>query len=209
MSTTITINDITGATPYDVYLCDYPTTICVYIDTINSAPHSFDVPPIMESQTSFNLKIIDNNGCEVITFLDVNGQPPCPEYLGYDLQNTCLGFSVDFFIRLPEVLFGSSPCLGGPPSGGAINPPGNCPNPATVTHSINGGPSSTTSSYCFGAAECGYALAGCDCLTHHIESVIDLSSYSGQSVTVDYIITYPSSPSLTFTESITATIPNC
>jgi hypothetical protein len=72
MSTTITINDITGATPFDVYLCDYPTTICIYIDTINSVPYSFNVPPVMESQTSFNLKIIDNNDCEVITYLDVN-----------------------------------------------------------------------------------------------------------------------------------------
>lgn len=67
MSTTITINDITGATPFDVYLCDNPTTICIYIDTINSVPYTFNVPPVMESQVTFNLKIIDNNDCVVIT----------------------------------------------------------------------------------------------------------------------------------------------
>ena len=71
MSTTIMINNITGATQFDVYLCDYPTTICVYIDTINSSPYSFGVPPVMESQISFNLKVIDNNDCEIITFLEL------------------------------------------------------------------------------------------------------------------------------------------
>ena len=207
MATTITINSITGSSPFDIYLCDYPTTICIYIDTINTVPYSFNAPPAMEGQTSFALKIIDNNNCEIITYLDTTNQP-CPEYLGYDLVNNCYGVSVDFFVKLPPVLFGGSPCFPGAPSGGGITPPGNCP-PATVGYSINGGPQSSLITYCFGAANCGYSLSGCNCTTLHIESGLDLSSYAGQSVTIDYEVTYPSSPPLTFTETITVTIPNC
>lgn len=71
MSTNITINNITGASPFDIYLCDDPITICVYIDTINSVPYSFVIPSVMGSQLSFNLKVIDNNSCEVITYLSL------------------------------------------------------------------------------------------------------------------------------------------
>jgi hypothetical protein len=65
MPTQITINSLSGASPYDIYLCDDPISTCVYITTTSTLPYVFDVPSIMESQTSFNLKMIDNNGCEV------------------------------------------------------------------------------------------------------------------------------------------------
>jgi hypothetical protein len=65
MPTQITINNLSGASPYDIYLCDNPITTCVYITTTSTLPYVFDIPSIMESQTSFNLKMIDNNGCEV------------------------------------------------------------------------------------------------------------------------------------------------
>ena len=65
MPTQITINSLSGASPYDIYLCDNPISTCVYITTTSTLPYVFDVPSIMESQTSFNLKMIDNNGCEV------------------------------------------------------------------------------------------------------------------------------------------------
>jgi hypothetical protein len=65
MPTQITINNLSGASPYDIYLCDDPISTCVYITTTSTLPYVFDVPSIMESQTSFNLKMIDNNGCEV------------------------------------------------------------------------------------------------------------------------------------------------
>ena len=63
MPTDITINDITGVTPFDIYLCDDPITTCFYVDTINSLPYVFEVPSILSSQTNFTLKIVDNNGC--------------------------------------------------------------------------------------------------------------------------------------------------
>jgi len=67
MPTDITINDITGQTPYDVYLCDDPETTCIYIDTITSLdfPYTFNVPFPLEALTSFTLKVVDDNECVV------------------------------------------------------------------------------------------------------------------------------------------------
>ena len=67
MPTTITINDISGATPYDVYVCDSSEITCIYVETVGSGdlPTNFDVPSIMEGQTSYVLKIVDNNNCVV------------------------------------------------------------------------------------------------------------------------------------------------
>ena len=60
----VTINSLSGASPYDIYLCDDPITICVYIDTITLAPYNFEVPSILSDQDNFTLKMVDNNGCE-------------------------------------------------------------------------------------------------------------------------------------------------
>lgn len=71
MPTTITINDITGTTPFDIYLCDDPLTTCVYVDTITGTTYSFDVPSIMDGQLSYNLKVVDDNDCVIINNLIV------------------------------------------------------------------------------------------------------------------------------------------
>lgn len=60
----ITINSISGSSPYDIYLCDDPINVCVYIDTITSAPYVFEVPSLMSNNNNFKLKVVDNNGCE-------------------------------------------------------------------------------------------------------------------------------------------------
>jgi len=69
MPTNININNISGATPFNVYLCDEFNITCVYINTIpsSSLPYDFQIPTIMEGQVSFNLKVIDNNGCTSIS----------------------------------------------------------------------------------------------------------------------------------------------
>ena len=72
MPVQITINSITGSSPYDVYLCDDPITSCFYIDTITLIPYVFYVPAIVEDNPSFNLKIVDNNECEFYTNLTVS-----------------------------------------------------------------------------------------------------------------------------------------
>ena len=66
MPTNITINDITGTTPFDIYICDDPITTCVYIDTINTLPYTFVVPSILDGQLSYYLKVIDELNCTVI-----------------------------------------------------------------------------------------------------------------------------------------------
>jgi len=67
MPTKITINNITGATPFDIYVCDNPITNCIYINTISTLPYEFNIPSILENQDDYNLKVIDDNNC--ITFL--------------------------------------------------------------------------------------------------------------------------------------------
>ena len=59
MPTNITINNITGTTPFDIYICDDPITTCVYVDTITTLPYMFSVPIILDGQLSYNLKVID------------------------------------------------------------------------------------------------------------------------------------------------------
>ena len=59
----ITINNITGSTPFNLSLCDNPVTVCVYVATISTLPYSFEIPTILQSQDDFNLKVEDNNGC--------------------------------------------------------------------------------------------------------------------------------------------------
>lgn len=65
MATEITINNITGASPYDVYICDSSQITCVYISTITTTTFVFNVPVLLESQSSYVLKIVDDNGCPI------------------------------------------------------------------------------------------------------------------------------------------------
>jgi hypothetical protein len=79
MPTNININNISGATPFNVYLCDEFNVTCIYIDTVpsSSLPYNFQVPSIMEGQVSFNLKVVDNNSCTSISNIII-GLPPTP-----------------------------------------------------------------------------------------------------------------------------------
>jgi len=69
----ITINDISGQTPYDIYVCDTGSTYCVYAATINygDLPYTFQVPIVYSNNTSVNLRIIDDNECEINQILIV------------------------------------------------------------------------------------------------------------------------------------------
>jgi len=69
MPTNIYISNISGATPFNIYLCDENNVTCVYINTIpsSSLPYDFQIPSIMEGEVSFNLKVVDNNGCTSIS----------------------------------------------------------------------------------------------------------------------------------------------
>lgn len=67
MPTRITISELSGSSPFDVYTCNTNLTNCIYISTINSGdiPYEFDLPFIMEGMGSFTVKVIDNNDCVV------------------------------------------------------------------------------------------------------------------------------------------------
>lgn len=63
----ITINDISGQTPFDIYVCNTGQTYCVYSATITSGdlPYTFEVPiPFLDS-TGVNLRIVDDNDCQI------------------------------------------------------------------------------------------------------------------------------------------------
>lgn len=67
MPTDITINNISGSTPFDVYVCDTGYTTCIYVSTINSVdlPYTFEIPPVYSTLTNFIVKVVDDNNCIV------------------------------------------------------------------------------------------------------------------------------------------------
>jgi hypothetical protein len=69
MTLKVTIDSITGQTPYNVYLCQPDGSGCIFITTISSAPYEFDVPPPYNNVSTYLLKIIDANGCIITTII--------------------------------------------------------------------------------------------------------------------------------------------
>jgi hypothetical protein len=73
MPTQITIYEITGSSPYNVYTCDTGFTTCVYVDTVVSftdIPYSFYIPVIMEQMPSWGIKVVDNNNCIITQIVE-------------------------------------------------------------------------------------------------------------------------------------------
>ena len=65
MAIQVTIENITGQTPYDIYICQTGGTGCFYMTTISSVPYSFDIPSPYDTSLAYMVKIIDNNGCVI------------------------------------------------------------------------------------------------------------------------------------------------
>jgi len=65
MAIQVTINNIVGQPPYDIYICQTGGTSCFYMTTINSTPYSFDIPAPYNTSSAYMLKVIDNNGCVI------------------------------------------------------------------------------------------------------------------------------------------------
>lgn len=65
MSVVVNISNITGASPYDIYICQTGGTGCFYISTITSTPYSFPIPEPYDSSPAYMLKIIDNFNCVI------------------------------------------------------------------------------------------------------------------------------------------------
>jgi hypothetical protein len=62
----VSINGITGQSPYDIYVCQSSINDCIYINTISGTTYSFDLPKPFDNNVEYILKVIDNNG-RVIT----------------------------------------------------------------------------------------------------------------------------------------------
>ncbi len=65
MGVQVTINNITGQTPYDIYVCQVDGSGCFYISTINNSsfPYIFDIPSPYDLSPNYMVKAIDANNC--------------------------------------------------------------------------------------------------------------------------------------------------
>ena len=62
----VTINSITGQSPYDIYICQSSGAGCFYITTTSIIPYVFDIPEPYNTSTSYMLKVVDANNCTII-----------------------------------------------------------------------------------------------------------------------------------------------
>ena len=63
MAVQVTIDNITGQTPYDIYICQSDGTACFYITTTSTIPYVFDIPAPNDTSLSYMLKVKDGQGC--------------------------------------------------------------------------------------------------------------------------------------------------
>lgn len=63
MSVQVTINSITGTSPYDVYICQPNGSGCFYIDTTSTVPYQFAIPEPFDTGLAYMLKVIDSQNC--------------------------------------------------------------------------------------------------------------------------------------------------
>jgi len=65
MGVQVTINGITGESPFNIYVCQSNGTGCFYVTTTSTFPYSFEIPPPYDTSTSYLVKAIDNTGCSI------------------------------------------------------------------------------------------------------------------------------------------------
>lgn len=65
MAVQVTINSVTGQSPYDIYICQSGGTGCFYITTVSTIPYVFDIPAPYDVSSSYMLKIVDSNNCVI------------------------------------------------------------------------------------------------------------------------------------------------
>jgi len=74
MPTSITINNITGASPYDLYLSQVDESSFYYIEQIESVdlPHTFIVPALLQNSNQYCLRVEDSEGCIITNCFSVS-----------------------------------------------------------------------------------------------------------------------------------------
>lgn len=95
MPNIVQINNLSGASPFNIYVCDATITYCYSAGTTTSSPYTFDVPPPLDSTSPIILKIIDANNCEKIYLLT------CQEIYGKQFED----FHIFLFQDSPIFLF--------------------------------------------------------------------------------------------------------
>lgn len=67
MPVSVTVSNVVGSSPYEIYLCISGTNTCYYIDFIQNSqlPYVFTVPTPLQTFPSFCLRVVDNDGCEI------------------------------------------------------------------------------------------------------------------------------------------------
>ena len=65
MGVLVTINAITGESPFNIYICQSNGSGCFYMATTSTFPYSFEIPPPYNSSTSYIVKAVDNVGCSI------------------------------------------------------------------------------------------------------------------------------------------------
>lgn len=79
MAVQITINNITGSSPYNVYVCDTGFTTCIFVATISTTPFTFTVPAPLDSMSDFAVRAVDSNNCSITGVVAVcTNCPPAP-----------------------------------------------------------------------------------------------------------------------------------
>lgn len=65
MAIEVNITNITGQTPFDIYICQGDGTGCIYMKRINTTSDTFTIPAAFGVSTSYLLKIVDGNNCTI------------------------------------------------------------------------------------------------------------------------------------------------
>jgi hypothetical protein len=65
MPTEVSLTNIVGQSPFDIYVCQSGGTGCFYVETTLSSSISFEIPKPYDNANAYTIKIIDDNGCVI------------------------------------------------------------------------------------------------------------------------------------------------
>jgi hypothetical protein len=69
------INGLTGSSPFHIYICQPNINECFYVNTITGTTYNFDIPKPFDNNTSYFLKVIDNNENIIIGSMGITPTP--------------------------------------------------------------------------------------------------------------------------------------
>jgi hypothetical protein len=78
MPINVNITNITGSSPFNIYICQPNGSGCVYMDSTSTIPYSFEIPYPYDQYSSYLLKVIDANNCVITSIENVPSQTPTP-----------------------------------------------------------------------------------------------------------------------------------